>query len=48
MRDYRASTAQRIASNIRYFMRYELTDVIAGLATVGILILAPILMALGR
>lgn len=48
MRDYRSTRFQRLASEIRYIRRYEIGDIIAGLATMGILILLPILAALGR
>ena len=48
MRDFRATRGARIASEIRYFRRWCLGDLAAALATAGILILAPIIMALGR
>lgn len=48
MRDYRSTRLQRLASEIRYIRRYEMGDIVAGLATMGILILLPILAALGR
>lgn len=48
MHDYRATRAQRIASAIMYTIHYEIPDIIAALATAGILILAPIIMAMGR
>lgn len=47
IRDFRATRAQRLASDVRY-LRFYAGDILAGLATAGILILAPILMALGR
>ncbi len=48
MRDFRASRCERIASDIRYFFKWQFGDFIAALATVGAIIIAPILMALGR
>ena len=48
MRDYRSTRAQRIMSEIRYIRRYELGNIIAGIATMAIMILAQIIMAIGR
>lgn len=48
MRDFRATKGERLASEIRYFRRWCLGDLAAALATAGILILAPIMMALWR
>ena len=48
MHNYRATAIQRIASEIRYIRNYGIGDLLAALATLGILILAPIIMALGR
>ena len=47
IRGFRARKAQRLVSDVRY-LRFYAGDILAGLATAGILILAPILMALGR
>ena len=48
MRDYRSTRLQRLASEIRYIRRYELGNIIAGIATMALMILAPIIMAIGR
>lgn len=48
MHNYKATTIERFISEIRYIRRYSMGDIIAGIATAGILVLAPILMAFGR
>lgn len=48
MRDYRSTPAQRLASEIRYLVRYETGDILAGIATMCLLVLLPIIVALGR
>lgn len=48
MRNYRMNWFQRQLSDIRYFRKWCLGDLAAALATVGIILLAPIIMALGR
>lgn len=44
MRDYRATPAQRLISELR-FMRFWIPDILAGLALVVLIILLPIITA---
>lgn len=44
MRNYTATTAQRLISELR-FMRFWIPDLIAALCTIGLIVLLPIIAA---
>ena len=46
VRDFKAPRSLRLVSSARYFLRYQMPDLFAGLALLVLLVLLPIVAAL--